>query len=84
MIYKALQLYLFLSKECPRLVSRETCHQQLEGIPRLTGEDTRTTRRKEGKQVDRHHSFSIGAKNPEKIVPRINMAPTAAGYNNRK
>lgn len=56
-IYKALQLHLFLSKECPLLVSRETCYPQFEGIPRLTGEDTRTTRREEGKQVDQHHSF---------------------------
>lgn len=60
------------------------CCQLFEGIRRLPGEDIGTTRRKEGKQVHQHHSFSIGAKNLEKIVPRRNMAPTAAGYNHRK
>lgn len=58
--------------------------QQFEGLRRLPGEGIRTTRRKEGKQVHQHHSCSLGAKNPEKIVPRRNMAPTAAGQNHRK
>lgn len=32
----------------------------------------------------RHHSFPVGAENLKKIVPGINMAPTAAGYNHQK
>lgn len=33
--------------------------------------------------MDRHHSISVDTKNPEKVVPGINMAPTAAGYNQK-
>lgn len=46
------QLYLFLSWERPKKVSRDTSSYVLLITPRLMGEEIRATRRKEGKQVD--------------------------------